>query len=260
VGKGAQTDVLRVNLQATALDDRVVALSSERRVLAARFNALQNLPAKAPVAAIGPLDPLPTIADAPTVEREAEEKSPAVLAARATVRRAEEEIRLAGLERRPDWTLSTYYSRRERFEDLAGASVSFNLPFAHPKRLEAKRAEMEAELSSARADLEAIRNQIRRDVEAAEAELDRNVEQEKLYRTSILPQAEINFRAAREAYAVGQIDFETYVRAALDLDNYESEVETRAAGIGRSIAALQKASALPLIEGTPERGGADAAN
>jgi outer membrane protein TolC len=113
---------------------------------------------------------------------------------------------------------------------------------------------MEAELSSARADLESVRNQLRRDVEEAAAELDRNVEQEKLYRTSILPQAETNFRAAEEAYAVGQIDFLTFERAALDLDSYESEIAARTSGIGRGIAALQKASGLPLIEGTPNPG------
>jgi outer membrane protein, heavy metal efflux system len=192
--------------------------------------------------------------DTAEIAREAEESSPAVAAARSNLRRAEEEARLARLERRPDWTAMGYYARREKFEDLAGASVSFNLPFAHPRRLEARRAEMEAEVSSARADLESVRNQVRRDVEDAAAQLERNVEQEKLYRNSILPQAETNFRAAQEAYAVGQIDFLTFERAALDLDTYESEVAGRASGIGRSLAALQKASGLPLIEGTPKPG------
>lgn len=255
VGKTAQSDVLRAHLEATALEDRLLTIRSERRVLAARFNALQGLAARAPVLTIEPLDPLPAAPDPTVIGARAEQLSPSIAAARAAVRRGEEEVRLAKLERRPDWTVSTYYGRRVKFEDLAGAFVSFNLPFVRPRRLGAKRAEMEAELSSARADLEAARNQIRRDVEAAAAELERNVEQERLYRTSILPQAEINFRAAQESYAVGQIDFETYVRAALDLDNYEGEMATRSAGIGRAIASLQKASGLPLIPGTPEMGG-----
>ncbi|MEO8190066.1 MAG: TolC family protein [Acidobacteriota bacterium] len=254
VGNAAQSDVLRSNLEATALEDRLLTLKSDRRVLSARFNSLQGLPARAPVPPIDALDPLPSVPDPVALERQAQEKSPAVAGALATVRRAEEEVRLARLERRSDWMLSTYYGHRERFEDLAGAFVSISLPFAHPRRLEARRAEMEAELSSARADLEAVRIQIRRDIEVGAAELERNVEQEKLYRTSILPQAEINFRAARESYAVGQIDFETYARAALDLDTYEGEIATRSAGIGRALSALQKASGLPLIPGTPETG------
>jgi len=254
VGKGAQADVLRANLETTALEDRLLSLKADRRATAARFNALQNLPAATPIPPIRVVDLAPLGRDTVEIAREAEESSPAVAAARANLRRAEEEATLASLERRPDWTAMGYYARREKFEDLAGASVSFNLPFAHPRRLEERRAEMEAEVSSARADLESVRNQVRRDVEDAAALLDRNIEQEKLYRTSILPQAETNFRAAQEAYAVGQIDFLTFERAALDLDTYESEIAGRTSGIGRSIAALQKASGLPLIEGTPKPG------
>jgi cobalt-zinc-cadmium efflux system outer membrane protein len=254
VGKGAQADVLRANLETTALEDRLLSLKADRRATAARFNTLQNLPAATPVPPISVVDLAPFGRDTAEIAREAEESSPAVAAARANLRRAEEEATLARLERHPDWTAMGYYARREKFEDLAGASVSFNLPFAHPRRLEERRAEMEAEVSSARADLESVRNQVRRDVEDAAAQLERNIEQEKLYRTSILPQAETNFRAAQQAYAVGQIDFLTFERAALDLDNYESEIAARTSGIGRSVAALQKASGLPLIEGTPKPG------
>jgi hypothetical protein len=39
------------------------------------------------------------------------------------------------------------------------------------------------------------------------------------------------------------------------LSNYESEAAARSAGVGRSIAAVQKASGLALIAGTPEPGG-----
>ena len=254
VGKGAQADVLRANLETTALEDRLLSLKSDRHAAAARFNALQNLPASDPVPPIGPVDPAPPQEGTSEVIREAEEASPAIAAARANVRRAEEEVKLARLERRPDWTAMTYYARRQNFEDLAGASVSFNLPFAHPRRLDERRAEMEAELSAARADLETVRNRLRQEIEEAAAQLERNVEQEKLYRTSILPQAETNYRAAAEAYAVGQIDFLTFVRAALDLDSYRGEIAARSSGIGRGIAALQKASGLPLIEGTPKPG------
>lgn len=254
VGKGAQADVLRANLETTALEDRLLGLKADRRATAARFNALQNLTASSPVPPIGSIDPESLRLGAAEIVRQAEESSPAVAAARANVRRAEEDLKLARLERRPDWMATTYYGRREKFEDLAGASLSINLPFAHPRRLDARQAEMEAELSSARADLESVRNQLRREIEEAAANLDRNIEQEKLYRTSILPQAEINFRAAQEAYAVGQIDFLTFEKAALDLDTYQADIAARTSGIGRGIAALQKASGLPLIEGTPKPG------
>jgi outer membrane protein TolC len=147
--------------------------------------------------------------------------------------------------------LSGYYGHRVNFEDLFGVSVSFSLPWLHPRRLDERKAERQAELESVRADLAAIRNSLARDIGQAFAELERNRDQARLYRESILPQAEINYRAASEAYAVGAIDFLTYVRSATDLDMYQSESAEREAGVGRALAMLQKASGIPLIAGTP---------
>jgi len=260
VGKGIQADVLRANLEKTALDDRLASLAAARRSEAARFNALQSLPASAPV------EPVELAAEVQTqitthplsgsgdLTREAESQSPAVVSAAAQVRRAEEGLSQAKLERRPEWMLSGYYGHRVNFEDLFGVSVSLSLPWLHPRRLDERQAERQAELESARADLAAARNSLARDIDQAFAELERNRDQSRLYRDSILPQAEINYRASSEAYAVGAIDFLTYVRSATDLDMYESESAERQAGVGRALAMLQKASGIPLIAGTPGGG------
>jgi len=259
VGKGAQADVLRADLEKTTLDDRLANLRAERRSQAARFNTLQFLPAGTPVApsVTGPAFPIDDrrAASEEDLFHQASEESPAIAAAQAQLRGAAERLELARLERRPDWTLTGYYARRERFEDLAGATASFNLPWFHPRRLSDRQAEAEAEVSAARATLSAVRNDLSREIEIAYADLEKNREQARLYRDSILPQAEINYRAAREAYAVGSIDFLTYIRAATDLDTYQAESVERGTGIGRALAMLQKASGLPLIEGSPAPGG-----
>ena len=261
VGKGAQADVLRADLERTALEDRLAALAGERRSEAARWNSLQNLPASTEVSPVAVEEdcesriaahPVPA---AEELTRMAEQESPSMAVAAAGVRRGEARLEGARVERRPDWMLEGYYGRREKFEDMAGISVSFSLPFVHRKRLDEREAEREAELSSARAGFSAVRNTLRRDIEQAWADLAKNRDQARLYRESILPQAEINYRAAREAYSVGAIDFLTYVRAATDLDMYRSESVERETGAARALAALQKASGLPLIEGTPATGG-----
>ncbi|HYU36108.1 MAG TPA: TolC family protein [Thermoanaerobaculia bacterium] len=255
VGKAGQSDVLQANLEKTSLDEQLSTLRAERRAQAARFNALQGLPAGEPVPPVGPVEPdaeLPSVAD---LLQRAAERSPAVAEAAAEVQRAEQELELARLEEHPDWMLMGYYGRRQRFDDLIGVSASINLPWVHRRRLDERRAEKEAELAAARAGVENARNQLQGDIEAADADLQKNLEQARLYRDSILPQAEINHRAAREAYVVGKIDFLTLLRAATSLDLYQREAAARAAGIGRALAALQKASGLPLIAGTPDPGG-----
>ncbi|HEY7216395.1 MAG TPA: TolC family protein [Thermoanaerobaculia bacterium] len=257
VGKAEQSDVFQANLEKTSLDEQLSTLRAERRAQAARFNALQGLPAATPVPPIGPVDPGSEVAAAADLVQRAAERSPTVATAQAEVRRVEQEVELARLEGRPDWMLMGYYGRRERFEDFIGLSASINLPWAHRRRLDERRAEKEAELAAARAGVEAARNQLQGEIEAAYAELEKNREQARLYRDSILPQAEINYRAAREAYIVGKIDFLTLQRAGANLDSYQREAAARAAGIGRALAALQKASGLPLIPGTPDSGDSD---
>jgi cobalt-zinc-cadmium efflux system outer membrane protein len=254
VGKTGQSDVLQASLEKTSLDEQLSSLRAERRAQAARLNALQGLPAGAPVPPIGPVTPELAAPAAADLARRASERSHAVAEAEAGVRRAEQELELARLERRPDWTLMAYYGRRERFEDYVGVSASIDLPWAHRRRLEERRAEKEADLAAARAGVEAARNQLQGEIEMAYADLQKNLEQARLYRDSILPQAEINYRAAREAYVVGKIDFLTLSRAATSLDRYRQEAAMRASGIGRALAALQKASGLPLIAGTPGEG------
>ena len=144
-----------------------------------------------------------------------------------------------------------YYAHRVNYEDLVGASLALNLPFVQPKRLREREAEREAELSGARASLQMARNEIRRGIAEAYADLERSREQAAVYRGAILPQAEANESAAQEGYAVGQVDFLTFVRAALDHDAYAAELSMRRADAWRAVAALQRASGLPLLPGAP---------
>ena len=251
VGRGAQTDVLRAGVETAAVEERLAELRGERRAMAVRLNTLQNLPAGTVVEPIELPGAEPSAPGVEALIRRAEENSPAVAAAAATVRGAEEELTLAGLEKRPEISAFAYYAHRVSFEDMVGATVGVTLPFLQPRRLREKGAEKEAELSGARANLEMVKNQIEGGVAEAHAELERKVEQTRLYRGSILPQAETNAAAAQQAYTVGQIDFLTYVRAALDLDAYQGELVDRRAAAWRALAALQSASGLPLLPGTP---------
>lgn len=251
LGKGAQADVLRSNLEVTAAEEKLVGLRGERRGAEARWNALQALRPGEEVAptALPPDEPsLPTEGELVDL---AIGRSPLVAVGAAEVRRAEEDLSLARFESRPDITAAAYYAHRIDYEDLAGVGVSVTLPFAQDKRLKERRAEKDAELSGARASLEMIKNDVGRGIAEAYADLDRSIEQARLYRSSILPQAESNASAAAEAYTVGQVDFLTYVRAAIDRDAYEAELAMRRAAAWRAVAALQKASGLPLVPGTP---------
>lgn len=261
VGQGQQTDVLRASLQLTQLDETILTLQSERRALVARLNALLGRSSATPIAPVAPLaDDLDQQIAVPSIEdleRLAEERSPEVWAAEAALAVADAEILLVDAERRPGWILSSYYGRREEFDDFFGVSAAVHLPWARRSRLAEKQAEKETERSAASAALLAVRARLRGGIGEAYAELERMRQQLRLYRDVVLPQAEVHLAAAREAYSVGRVDFLTLVSTAAELDGYQQAAADRAAGIGRAVAALQRASGIPLLPGTPEPGDDD---
>jgi outer membrane protein TolC len=264
VGQGQQADVLRASLRLTQLDETILTLQSERRALVARLNAVLGRSSTTPIDLVAPLTedldqqiPVPSIEE---LERLAEERSPDVRAAEAAVAAATAELRMVESERRPGWMLSSYYGRREEFDDFFGVSAAVSLPWARRSRLAEKQAEKEAAREAAEVALLAVRARLRGGIGEAYAELERMRQQLRLYRNVVLPQAEVHLGAAREAYAVGRVDFLTFVNATTEIDEYQQAAADRAAGIGRAVAALQRASGVPLLPGTPEQGDDDVAH
>lgn len=263
VGQGGQADVLRASLESTRLEETILGLRAERASRAARLNALLGEAAQTPVPSMPPLsrdlDAELTVPPIAELGRLAAELSSVVRAAEAALAAADVEVDLASLERRPDWTLSSYYGRRERFEDLVGASVALSLPWARRSRLAQRGAEEETERAAAHATVAAVRARLLGEIGEAYAELEKSRQQLRLYRDVILPQAEIHLEAAREAYTVGRVDFLTFVSAASELDTYQQAAADRATSIGHAVAALQRASGLPLLPGVPPQGENDEA-
>lgn len=227
--------------------DRIRALEAQRLASAARLNALQGVPPDEQVPSIEVRVGDRSVPGLETV-RASVEKSPDVVAAQAEVRRGERDLELARLERRPDLSLAASYGARERRDDMIGATVGINLPFFQAKRIAARIAEKEAELGAARKRLDAVRLTALREAAQARIALASEVERAVLYRDTVLTQDRTAAEAAEEAYSVGRIDYETYVRAVLAIDEDESEAVMREAAIPRARAKLLAVAGLPLEE------------
>jgi cobalt-zinc-cadmium efflux system outer membrane protein len=180
------------------------------------------------------------------VVQAAVERSPDVVQAEAQVRRAERDLERARLERRPDVTLMASYAERERRDDMIGATIGVNLPFFQRRRIAARVAEKQAELLAARKKLEGVRLSLSREVEQALIDLSRELDRAALYRETILTQDRTAAEAAEQAYAVGRIDFETYVRSVLAIDEDEAEAVMRETAVPRARAKLLAAAGVPL--------------
>jgi cobalt-zinc-cadmium efflux system outer membrane protein len=247
VGQGALPDPLLAAVEETKFRDRIRALEADRAVAAARFNTLQNRPATEAVPAISIPPADRSLPDAGSI-RAAIERSPALLQAQAEVRRAERDLDRVRLDRRPDLTFMTSYGERQRRDDMVGATVGIDLPFFQAKRVSARIAEKQAELGAAKKKLESVRLGLSREVEEALIALARDADRAALYRDTILTQDRTAAEAAEQAYAVGKIDFQTYVRAVLAVDEDEAEAVVREASLPKARARLQAATGFPFFE------------
>jgi outer membrane protein TolC len=247
VGQGVLPDALLAAVEETKFRDRIRALEADRAAAAARFNTLQNLPPNEEVPPVALSSTDRRIPDAADV-RAAIEKSPAILQAQAEVRRAERDLDRARLDRRPDLKFMTSYGERQRRDDMVGATVGIDLPFFQGKRVSARIAEKQAELDASKKKLESVRLGLAREVEEALIALARDADRVALYRDTILTQDRTVAEAAEQAYAVGKIDFQTYIRSVLAVDNDEAEAVMREAALPRARARLQAATGFPFFE------------
>jgi outer membrane protein TolC len=142
----------------------------------------------------------------------------------------------------------TSYGERQRRDDMVGATVGIDLPFFQAKRVSSRIAEKQAELGAAKKKLESVRLGLSREVEEALILFARDADRSALYRSTILTQDNTAAEAAEQAYAVGKIDFPTYVRAVLAVDEDEAEAVIREASLPKARARLQAATGFPFFE------------
>ena len=240
-GLAAQQDVVRAQIEQTGMRAELIALENERRQLQARLNALLGRPAGAPLAEPGQLRPVPAPAqlEHTAIEERVRARNPLLFTERARIGSAEKNRELAYKNRYPDFTLGVspiqYGNAVEEWELM----VELNLPLQQASR-RAQQRESEAMLSAARARSEATSNQVLADLAEHLAGLEAARRTESLTAGSLLPQAELSFRAALAGYETGKVDFSTLLdaqrqilQARLGRLKAEVEMQVRLAEIER---------------------------
>lgn len=240
-GLAVQQDVVRAQVEQTGMRAELIALENERLQLQARMNALLARPADAQLAEPDQLRPVPPPAqlEYATLEARVRARNPRLFTERARIGSAKKNRELAYRNRYPDFTLGVspiqYGNAIEEWELM----VELNLPFQQASR-RAQERESEATLSAARARAEALSNQVLGELAEHLAGIEAARRTESLIAGSLLPQAELGFRAALAGYETGKIDFATLLdaqrqilQARLGRLKAELEMQVRLAEIER---------------------------
>ena len=213
-GLAAQQDVIRAQVEQTNMRNELIALETEQHHLHARLNALLARPNNAPLQVPAQLRklPAPVTLDYATLEERVRTRNPQLFADESKIKAAEKSRDLTYKNRYPDFTLGVspiqYQSAIKEWELM----VELNIPLQQSSR-RAQERESESMLNAARSRKEATTNQVSAELAEALAGIEAARRTENLLTNSLLPQAELTFKAALAGYETGKVDFATLLDA-----------------------------------------------
>jgi cobalt-zinc-cadmium efflux system outer membrane protein len=252
VGEGRQTDVLRANVEIAKMAEDTLRMQAMRQSMTARLNALLDRETEA---AFG-TPSLPRFPDSVPVrswlDSVAFGERPMVRAGLDEVRASEASEKLARREIIPDLQVGVQYGQRGgemgSTDHMGSLMLGISLPVFARERQFKMREEAGAMRQMARADLTAMRAETRGKIGEAYAALLRARNLARLYRTTVLPQAEATVSSALAAYRVGSVDFMTLLDDRMIVNKYRQEFYALEADQGKAWADLEMLTGRALID------------
>ena len=213
-GLAAQADAIRAQVEQTNIKNELIILDNEKRMTQARLNMLVARPADAPLAEPEQLRALPPPArlDYALLQARVRERNPQLFAEDARLKAAEKTRELTYRNRFPDVAFGIAPTQSRSSIKEWELMVEFNIPLQQSSR-RAQEREAEAMLSAARSRKEASANQALAELTENLSEFEAARRTEAMIATSLLPQAELTFKAALAGYENGKVDFATLLDA-----------------------------------------------
>ncbi|RPJ47100.1 MAG: TolC family protein [Betaproteobacteria bacterium] len=224
-GLAPQQDAIRAQVERTAMLSELIRMETEYLNTRSSINALLARPAHAPLASPERLRPVPPPArlDYAALEQRARDKNPQIFAADARIRAAEKTRDLAYRNRYPDFTLGVSPIQTGSRVNEWELMLELNIPLQQESRRSQER-EADQMINAARSRKDATANQLLAELSSNLAALDAARRVEMLTQTSLLPQAELTFRAALAGYESGKVDFATLLEAQRQIRSANQDI------------------------------------
>jgi cobalt-zinc-cadmium efflux system outer membrane protein len=208
-GVAEQEAAIKAQLAVSRLDERLDDLAAERKGLVASLNRYLDQPGDAP---LGRVTTLPeTVVPSMPWEAVVVENSPEVAVRRAEVQASERRLRVARLERWPDFLAGAGVGFRGGRDPAVTLRLGLDVPLWSAQN-------QDPMIRAAGQSLEASRQALRDAEAAARAEAARLEAgwqkaglQVTRYAQTIVPQSGLALDAARSSYLVGRADFSTVI-------------------------------------------------
>jgi outer membrane protein TolC len=248
VGKAAQRDVLRAQLEVTRLFQRATLLNQQRRTLEAQLNSLRNVPIDSPVGAPAIVQPSTFVYTQDQLQDAAQANYPVLKQRRTMVDQNRLSVDLARKEVRPDFSVGYTYMQRDGLPDMYGITLSTSLPLFRRRKQDMAIAEAAANLESARQmqanELTVLRYQVQQDfleIQATEQLL-------KLYSQGIAPQSSLTLESSIASYETGGVDFLNVLSNFQSVIDAELDYHMQVTNHEKALARLEEVTGLILIQ------------
>jgi outer membrane protein TolC len=248
VGKAAQQDVLRAQVELSRLTERETVLEQTRQTLAAQLNSLRDLPVDAPIGPPAGIRQSVLPASFDELMAAAQANFPVLKRQRALVEGTRLGVELAQKETRPNFSLGYTYMQRAGLPDMYGITFSTSLPIFHRSKQDQAVAEAAANLESARRteanELTLLRYRVKQEYLQAQA-TDQLL---KLYSQGIVPQSTLTLESSLSSYETGATDFLTVLSNFTMVLDYELGYQQQLATHEKTLARLEELTGLNLIQ------------
>jgi len=209
VGQGAQSDLLRAQLERTRLRQRRVALEGEESTRVQVLNRLRVRPLEEPVPTPRPLSAFsdPVLRAADEAVADAERRSPDLAVAGLAVEAAERRVDAAKREWFPDFAVTAGVMPRGQIEPMWTVQLGITLPVwgatKQSKGVEESQSRRESDLRSE----EAVRQLVKLRAAERRTLLAAALRTLDIYRGGILVQSDATVRSTLAQYQVGKVTF-----------------------------------------------------
>ena len=260
VGEGRQADVLRANVEVARMAEDTLRMQAMRQTMVARLDALLNRGADEQlIELVRPQFPDTMPAQA-WLDSVATIGRPMIRAGLQDARAAEASASLARKEIIPDLQIGVQFARGSstmldatgmtstRSENMGSLMIGASIPLFARDRQYQMRNEANAMKAMAQADVSAMRAETRGKIGEAYADLTRARGLARLYRTTVLPQAEATVASAMSSYRVGKVDFMTLLDDQMTVNTYRQELMTLEADEGKAWAELEMLTGRELMD------------
>ena len=252
VGEGRQADVLRAQVEIARMVEDTLRMQAMRQGMMAKLNALRDRPTDTSIGSPAlPLFP-DSVPSRTALDTLALAQRPMIRAGLEEVRAADASARLARKEIWPDLQVGAQYAQRGGdmggTERMGSLMIGASIPIFARSRQYRMRDETAAMRQMAEADVAQMRADTRGKIGEAYANLSRARNLARLYRTTVLPQAEATVASSLAAYRVGSVDFMTLLDNQMTVNQYRQELYALDAEQGKAWAELEMLSGRVLIE------------